>query len=430
MRNLLLIASLVAIQALVAAPIAQAGDSAHGGGGVIRNGQYLTVGSANLLLEPAELQLPAVDFAIDKIMQLKMDKSITEFLVGNLMYSSDRKYYRVAKLSEEDEKRLKNEYAKEFANRQDGDQIFFYGITDPATNESYMLPDFFDKLPDMPSKAAAAFHESLWLFKVIPYVGGRYDDSQATSILSLHEVVQLEGLFESYIRCSSLCGRARQSFVSYLYDTFHRHSTKYNSDNASYNLNDAGYRLVFFADFVGAFNGDAQDSSLGDLLTSNQRVSFAKFLGGDAISDVQRSAKGVVQRNPSDDNVMTVSIAANLKMNLSQLIPKYRDSSLLRSMYDYNKDVNDISIEIRFKCDGNTDLVSHRYGTWNTEALKEAQDTISYLDFNNAEIDFSKPSSDDDHRVGYVVNVPSVRPKHANDTRLIDKHCQIITRLY
>jgi hypothetical protein len=159
---------------MAASTPAMAGQSGNGGGGVLRNGVYMTFGSAGLWASPVEkkqVELPNLDALIDQIMSMDcFSTKEKSALYGALAPSADRKYFDAVD-SQYDQKtkdQLIAEYAK-VIHAPSGNLVLF-AITDTSSKRTYLLPEFYRLKPN--EQMAILFHEAFWIL----YPKSTYDE--------------------------------------------------------------------------------------------------------------------------------------------------------------------------------------------------------------------------------------------------------------
>lgn len=155
-----------------------------GGGGVFKQGRYMTYYTARIPIKPAPastLQIPGMSYLLEKLSALTvLDEAKTQLLRATLP-SGVREYHIVPAeaLSPEVRKSIVAEYAKIFHCPES--DVALFAVTDPLRNTTALFPEFF-KLTET-EQAAILFHESLW-------VSGK--------ILTYQEVLDLEAAAQAY----------------------------------------------------------------------------------------------------------------------------------------------------------------------------------------------------------------------------------------
>jgi hypothetical protein len=304
---------------------ASVGGDTHGGAGVRRNGQYLTVGSANVLVSPVQADLPELNFVIDKIMELKLDENIAARLLESVSQTVNRKYFMVEKVSEEKEKEFVRAYKNLFQDMRQDDSVVLYGITDTTAKETYLLPSY-NRLPDMVSKATILFHESLWLFSGVHQVTLRtpdnkyaYDEWQTR--LTKNEVVDLEVAFERFARCSSNCSHVTEKLINLLL------KASVGSRELGYANDLQAQNDLWFTNLSRLAQFDFMNKSL-PLINPNGSISLAELLGPDLSADLQNLIPNY-QGNATAELSLSVP---KFKIQLVKLLREYPQSSFLQGM--------------------------------------------------------------------------------------------------
>lgn len=173
---------------------ASSGDSAHGGGVIKRDWGYISFATAGvkpeavkeenvkIKIEPnalTALQIPGLDTLVQALDRLPINSNARVEMEAKLLPSPTRKYFKVDKLALSDRQRqLLLEKYKEIT-KIDVDGLAIAAITDPETNETYLLPEFYELQKDS-EKAAILFHEVLWLYP--NGVSGGYNYVMASEI--------------------------------------------------------------------------------------------------------------------------------------------------------------------------------------------------------------------------------------------------------
>lgn len=203
---------------------AQAGSDTHGGGGIKRNGQFLTFGSAGVF--PVQQYDPSEE--IEVITQVFKSLNMPSVALGNFLKdalsSPSRKYFVVSKLSQDEEVRLLSFYKEKFLNLSPGDELVVFAHTDRETRETYLLPTFLEiaKEPTPVSRAAILLHEIAWLVDNDLYDITRGNswatepDLVKVKSSAYNKVVDLEIAFESVARCVGGCSKEKARLIGLL----------------------------------------------------------------------------------------------------------------------------------------------------------------------------------------------------------------------
>ena len=136
----------------------------NGGGGVVRDGVYMTFGSAGIYVDPEPVpmdKIPGLDLTVQTFRALKSD--VSNGLVSLVLPFGARKYYNVVKekFDEATYRTLREEYAK--LAKVPADSITIFAVTEPQTRKTFLLPEFFGLKPA--EQAAILFHEAYWIQK-------------------------------------------------------------------------------------------------------------------------------------------------------------------------------------------------------------------------------------------------------------------------
>jgi hypothetical protein len=184
-----------------------ASGGVKGGGGVTRktiNGvEYLTFGSPEVKLKMEELEdIPGLNLLKTTIGQLDLDWNIKGQLLKAVLPSPERRYYYVNRISPEESAKLLRIY-KKLVVADPNDKVVLYGVTDPVSKETYLLPAFKDKLDTEAKQAHVLFHESTWLLSpLIPYPNyyANPDDGYIPRPYATYkQIVQAEKAFGNYL---------------------------------------------------------------------------------------------------------------------------------------------------------------------------------------------------------------------------------------
>jgi hypothetical protein len=166
------------------APLALAGsETRNGGGGVRRDGSYLTFGSAGYQVRMTPLRAAPGLWQIENALrELPMDQTTRSRLVNAVSPGERRRYFGIDEvLSPEKERELKEVYRKVLPPVSEH-ELAFFALTSPERRETYLLPAFFWLQPA--EQSAILLHEALWVI-----------DPK----LSYELVVQAEIQFQKYL---------------------------------------------------------------------------------------------------------------------------------------------------------------------------------------------------------------------------------------
>lgn len=134
-----------------------------GGGGVQKQGRYMTFFSAKIPIAPVPEQasaIPGMNFLIQQLSTLPVLGEAKTALLKATFPSSARPYYKVPaeSLNSDNRKAILAEYAK-VLNCSTEDLVLF-AATDPVTKTTVLFPEFY-QLKEA-EQAAILFHEVLW----------------------------------------------------------------------------------------------------------------------------------------------------------------------------------------------------------------------------------------------------------------------------
>lgn len=140
-------------------------EKGNGGGGVQRDGRYMTFHSAGLYIENAEPtaeEVPQLEEILDFF-------NNTSYLTGPLkikyikalMQSDNRHYYKVKPetFTEEIRERLVDEYVRITEAKKE--EIVLFAITDTENGNTYLLPEYYEL--SAVDQWAILFHEAYWI---------------------------------------------------------------------------------------------------------------------------------------------------------------------------------------------------------------------------------------------------------------------------
>lgn len=138
------------------------GREGNGGGGIERNGTYLTFGSAGVQVTQVPLKdIPGMNLLLEAVKALPLP----ELEKGNLLKAvyplGERRYFSILNqdLDPNKETQLKKSYHQAIGGQIRLDELVVYSLT--SDRESYLLPEFY-YLSEV-QQAAILFHESLWI---------------------------------------------------------------------------------------------------------------------------------------------------------------------------------------------------------------------------------------------------------------------------
>lgn len=168
-------------------PVAPAveGQNGNGGGGVNRNGRYMTFYSAGFYTEPNEAtasEIPQLPELMNFFSSTPLSAATKAKYLSALTPLSDRTYYKVqpGTFTPEIRARLLAEYSR--VMKVDTNELALFAITDTTSKATYLFPEFFSLKPV--EQMAILFHEAYWIIK--PSV-------------SYQQVIQAEMTFQAYL---------------------------------------------------------------------------------------------------------------------------------------------------------------------------------------------------------------------------------------
>lgn len=160
LASLCLLASALALNAFAGGPQGQ------GGGGVVKNGRYMTFYTAGLYTEPTAAngsdQVPGIDALLGFVQSFKYWTAAQKSaLLQWVVPSAAHQYFKV--LADKFDKTTQDRLVAEFSRvtGEPTDAIDLYAVTDTNAHITYLLPDFY-KL-SATDQVAILFHENFWL---------------------------------------------------------------------------------------------------------------------------------------------------------------------------------------------------------------------------------------------------------------------------
>ena len=138
------------------------GHDGNGGGGIKRNGQYMTFYSAGLYVERALSGngLPEIDQLVDTISKMTFFGGTTQAkIIGAIVPNTKREYLKVQNFDNTIKARLLNEFSR--VTGVNSKELELYAVTDTNTGQTFLLPNFF-QLSSV-DKMTILFHEAYWV---------------------------------------------------------------------------------------------------------------------------------------------------------------------------------------------------------------------------------------------------------------------------
>lgn len=165
---------------LKTATSAKMGQEGNGGGGTLRDGRYVTFGSANLVVERESLHTADVPGLEPLLFTIGGAPMLTNFskslLLNALMPSNIRNYWRVKPefFDQQTYKRIMAEYQR--ATGQSTKSLALFAVTDTVSRTTFLFPKFFALKPL--EQQAILFHEAYWIL----YPNSRYEQVIAKEV--------------------------------------------------------------------------------------------------------------------------------------------------------------------------------------------------------------------------------------------------------
>lgn len=150
---------------LLAGPAMAQGHDGSGGGGLIKDGRYMTFHSAGLYTDPTSLrmdQIPGLTEVSDLLAATDLLGAKTkQAYLAALTPNPNRKYFKVkpSAFTNEVRARIMAEYKRVMPDITS--EIALYAVTDTESRTTYLLPGF-DHLNHI-EKQAILFHEAYWI---------------------------------------------------------------------------------------------------------------------------------------------------------------------------------------------------------------------------------------------------------------------------
>lgn len=162
-------------------------DVQNGGGGVVKDGHYMTFASAQIPIKDLPemaADIPGMKFLIEQVSNLKLTSSAKSTLLSSIYPLQQRTYYKVDAdhYGSDVRAQIINNY-KTAMLIPDKENIVLFAVTDIDTQTTFLLPEFY-QLKEI-EQAAILLHESTWIL----------DPSQSYS-----QVIALEMSAQSYFQ--------------------------------------------------------------------------------------------------------------------------------------------------------------------------------------------------------------------------------------
>lgn len=162
----ILILSLTVVSLVGAIAHATGTDVQNGGGGVVKDGHYMTFASAQIPIKDQPEQaadIPGMKLLIGQISALKFTSFAKNTLLNTIYPVQERSYYKVDASHYDETVRAKiiSNY-KKLMSLDPNDNIVLFAVTDVKTHTTFLLPEFY-QLKEV-EQAAILLHESSWIF--------------------------------------------------------------------------------------------------------------------------------------------------------------------------------------------------------------------------------------------------------------------------
>lgn len=255
----------------------------NGGGGVQRDGRYMTFYTAGLYVEPqanTKVEIPSLDDLMKFVSSMSFISEYSKTPILNaILPSNQHEYYTVdSKLFDQATiSRLKAEFKR--VTGQPVRDIALYALTDTEKRQTFLLPAYFSL--SSKDQAAILFHEAYWLLH---------------PRTTYNEVVSAEMAFEAVLDQSNNQARI--------------------VDLMSY-ISSPGDRYTY------AVNTDVASGALGELVNEKGQIPLQTLLG-DQFLRCLISSRDSIYSNPQCTMLFNLSLA--------KLASEHPNSALIRYM--------------------------------------------------------------------------------------------------
>lgn len=156
----------------------------NGGGGIAKDGRYMTFQSAQVPIQTRELttlEIKSFEVIIRVVQKSLLNANTKADLTRRLLPSVTRHYYKadLVRLDKETKDQITAAYQKSMGITTDN--FILFAITDSETQTTALFPHFFTLKPV--EQAAILLHEALWTFE---------------SVKSYEQVLETEMAFQEY----------------------------------------------------------------------------------------------------------------------------------------------------------------------------------------------------------------------------------------
>lgn len=140
-------------------------DLQNGGGGIYKDGHYMTFASAQIpvkQLPEAAQDIPGLQLLLQKTSDLQLTNQTKSVLLSNIYPVKGRAYYRVdaAKYDEKVRQQITDNYTK-MMSTPSNEHIVLFAVTDIESNATFLLPEFY-QLTEV-EQATILLHETAWI---------------------------------------------------------------------------------------------------------------------------------------------------------------------------------------------------------------------------------------------------------------------------
>jgi len=239
--------------------IAPANDSGNGGGGVYRNGRYMTFYTAGVYVETDSRDVPQLN-ELQKLINTNayLNNVLKSKYISAIMPSINRQYYKVSanSFTPELRARLIEEYGRVTGIHQS--ELALFAITDTNSGNTYLFPEYY-KLAPIEQKAIL-FHEAYWL--VNP--SHTYEEVVRAEI-SFQSYLSNPGSADHFLRWTEVLGTKKEALLAAIkYDISTKSLKGLINKDYSIDLHD-----IFGKKWVHCLNSDVKALKCRPLITTN-----------------------------------------------------------------------------------------------------------------------------------------------------------------
>lgn len=156
--------TMIILSALLSTTAFAGTELQDGGGGVFKDGRYMTYHTARIPIknQPATIaQIPGMKLLIERLSAMPVLDAAKSKVLASVIPSGGREYHSVSAeaLHPDMRKKINAEYAKIF--HCDESEVVLFAVTDPKSKTTALFPEFFQLRET--EQAAILFHETLWV---------------------------------------------------------------------------------------------------------------------------------------------------------------------------------------------------------------------------------------------------------------------------